>query len=279
MAKSTGKVVAREKVKAKAKGSGQIFVAIIRKEASDQLVLSPMSLRLILLSTLLFPILNANAEEESLGALIEARKTAGRANASPEKLAAYADGIKAVEAAETVKAAIQQGEKAPDFTLPNATGMEITLSEKLSEGPVVLVWYRGGWCPYCNIQLAAYQKILPQVEELGAQLIAISPELPDKSLSTTEKNGLRFEVLSDVNLKVSKDYGLVFDLTPEVEKLYGQFFDIKEYNGADAATNQLPLAATYVIAENSTVAWAFLEADYTKRAEPRDIIDALDGLE
>ncbi len=238
-----------------------------------------MSLRLLLISTLLIPFLNTNAEEESLGALIEARKTAGRANASPEKLAAYADGIKAVEEAETVKVAIQKGEKAPDFTLPNATGMQVNLSDKLSEGPVVLVWYRGGWCPYCNIQLAAYQKILPQIEELGAQMIAISPEVPDKSLSTTEKNGLRFEVLSDANLKVSKEYGLVFELTPEVEKLYGEFFDIKEYNGAEAASNELPLAATYVIAEDGTVAWAFLEADYTKRAEPRDIIAALDGLE
>ncbi|MEM1441294.1 MAG: redoxin domain-containing protein, partial [Verrucomicrobiota bacterium] len=121
--------------------------------------------------------------------------------------------------------------------------------------------------------------ILPQIEELGAQLIAVSPELPDKSLTTAEKSGLRFSVLSDMNSLVAKDYGLVFQLTPEVEKLYGEFFDITEYNGEEAATNELPLAATYVIAEDGKVAWAFLEADYTKRAEPRDIIAALDGLE
>ena len=174
---------------------------------------------------------------------------------------------------------MQAGAKAPDFALPDASGAEVRLSEILAEGPVVLTWYRGGWCPYCNIQLAAYQKILPQIEELGAKLVAVSPELPDKSLSTAEKGGLRFSVLSDVNLVVARDYGLVFELTPEVEALYGEILDIKEFHGAEAATNELPLAATYGIAKDGTVAWAFLDADYTKRAEPRDIIDALDGLE
>jgi len=238
-----------------------------------------MKLTLLLFSALFLSHGSSIAEEGTLEAAIETRKTEGRAKASPEKLAAYAEGIEAVKKAETVKGAIQVGDMAPDFTLPNVTGAEVTLSDKLKDGPVVLTWYRGGWCPYCNIQLAAYQKVLPQIEELGAQLIAISPELPDKSLSTAEKNGLRFEVLSDVNSKVAKDYRLVFELTPEVEKLYAEFFDIVEYNGADAAKNELPLAATYVIAEDGTVAWAFLEADYTKRAEPRDIIAALDALE
>ncbi|MDF1825038.1 MAG: peroxiredoxin-like family protein [Verrucomicrobiales bacterium] len=238
-----------------------------------------MKLTSLLLSTCFLSLSSVYAEEESLAAVIEAKKSAGRANADPEKLKAYAEGIQAVKDAETVKAAIQEGEIAPDFTLPNASGTEITLSEKLKEGPVVLVWYRGGWCPYCNLQLAAYQKILPQIEELGAQMIAISPEVPDKSLTTTEKNGLRFEVLSDANLVVSKEYGLVFELTPEVEKYYSEFFDMKEFNGADAATNELPLAATYVIKPDGTVTWAFLDADYTKRAEPRDILAALDGLE
>lgn len=238
-----------------------------------------MKLTPLLFSACFLSILSSNAEEESLTATIEARKAEFRATATPEKMASYAAGIDAVVEARTVAKAVQQGSKAPNFTLPNVRGTEVTLSEKLAEGPVVLTWYRGGWCPYCNIQLAAYQKVLPQIEELGAQLIAISPEVPDKSLSTTEKNSLRFEVLSDVNSKVAKDYGLVFELTPEVERLYAEFFDIVEYNGEEAAKNELPLAATYVIAKDGTVTWAFLNADYTKRAEPRDIIDALDGLE
>lgn len=231
------------------------------------------------IAALSLTLLSTGAEEPSLESEIETRKAEFRAKASPEKIAAYAEGVEAVRKALIVKAAKQEGDAAPDFTLLSATGGEITLSEELRKGPVVLTWYRGGWCPYCNIQLAAYQKILPQIEELGAQLIAISPELPDKSLSTSERNSLRFRVLSDVNLKVADVYGLVFKLTPEVEKLYGEFFDVTEYNGKEAATNELPLAATYVIGQDGKIHWAFLEEDYTKRAEPRDILKALDELE
>ncbi|MEM6915745.1 MAG: peroxiredoxin-like family protein [Verrucomicrobiota bacterium] len=232
-----------------------------------------------LCALVLVTAVSLNGEEPDLQATIEARKAEFRSEAPPEKIAAYAEGIEAVVRAKTVEGALQVGDDAPDFVLPNVRGEDTRLSDQLAKGPVVLTWYRGGWCPYCNIQLAAYQKILPQIEELGGQLIAVSPELPDKSLSTSEKGNLRFTVLSDVNLLVAKEYGLVFELTPEVEKLYGEFFDMKEYNGDEAATNKLPLAATYVIAEDGRVAWAFLDADYTKRAEPRDIIAALDGLE
>lgn len=209
---------------------------------------------------------------------IDATKSKNRANASPEKLKAYAEGIDAVAEAGIVEKALTSGDKAPDFTLSSAMDEKVTLSEELKKGPVVLTWYRGGWCPYCNIQLAAYQRILPQIEELGGQLIAVSPELPDKSLSTTEKNGLRFKVLSDVNLDVAREYGLVFELTPEVAELYSGFFSMEEYNGTEANSRELPLAATYVIGEDGKVAYAFAEADYTLRAEPSEILDALDGL-
>ncbi|MEM9016753.1 MAG: peroxiredoxin family protein, partial [Verrucomicrobiota bacterium] len=141
-----------------------------------------------------FIVSRAEATEtgDSLEAAIAARKAEFRASASDEKIAAYANGIEAVVKAGVVESARKAGDKAPDFTLPNAKGVEVSLATELEKGPVVLTWYRGGWCPYCNIQLAAYQKVLPQFEELGAQLIAVSPELPDKSLSTAEKNSLRF---------------------------------------------------------------------------------------
>jgi len=217
-------------------------------------------------------------EVPSLQAEIDAQKAKSRANAAPEKMKAYAEGIDAVAESGIVQKALAKGGMAPDFTLMDAKGEEVTLSKELEKGPVVLTWYRGGWCPYCNIQLAAYQRILPQIEELGGQLIAVSPELPDKSLSTTEKNGLRFRVLSDQNLEVARDYALVFELTPEVAEIYGNFFSMKKYNGADAKDNELPLAATYVIGQDGTVAYAFAEADYTLRAEPAEILAALDEL-
>lgn len=219
------------------------------------------------------------AEEPTLQSTIEAKKAANRANADPEKLKAYADGIQSVADSGIVEKAKNIGDTAPDFTLTNATGQSVTLSEELKKGPVVLTWYRGGWCPYCNLQLAAYQKILPQIEELGGQLIALTPEIPDKSLNTSEKLHLKFQVLTDLNLQVARDYGLVFELTDEVAGYYSQFFSMKEYNGETASAKELPLAATYVIGKDGKIAWAFLDADYTKRAEPKDIVDALDGLE
>ncbi len=94
-----------------------------------------------------------------------------------------------------------------------------------------------------------------------------------------EKNQLKFTVLSDINLKVAEEYGLVFELTPEVENHYANSFSMKEYNGEEASTRELPLAATYVIDPTGRIVWSFLDADYTKRAEPRDIISALDAIE
>ena len=116
------------------------------------------------------------------------------------------------------------------------------------------------------------QEKLPEIKAAGASLIALTPELPDKALTTTEKNKLEFQVLTDLNHKVADQYGLLFKLTPEVEKLYGNFFDLSEFNGADATTNTLPLAATYIIAQDGTIKWAYLDADYRSRAEPADIV-------
>ncbi len=232
------------------------------------------------LAALAFLVIATQASaDDSLQSEIEALKFKNRAKAPPEKLATYADGIEAVKKAEVTRTAKQVGDNAPDFLLPDAKGGDFVLSQALAKGPVVLTWYRGGWCPYCNLQLAAYQRILPKIEKLGATLVAISPELPDKSLTTVEKNGLKFQVVSDRNLVVAGRYGLVFKLTPAVVELYGEFFDIAEYNGEDAAKNQLPLAATYVIGGDGKIAWSFLESDYTLRAEPADILKALEGLD
>ena len=116
------------------------------------------------------------------------------------------------------------------------------------------------------------QGIAIKIKAAGASLLALTPELPDKALSTAEKNDLEFEVLTDLDHEVATEYGLLFKLTPEVERLYGQFFDLKTFNGEDAGTDQLPLAATYIIGEDGKILWAFLHHDYRKRAEPKDIV-------
>jgi len=172
---------------------------------------------------------------------------------------------------------LKVGEKAPDFELPSATGTPVKLSELLKNGPVVINFYRGQWCPYCNLELRAFQQLLPEFKAANAQVIAISPELPDNSLSVSEKHDLAFPVLSDVGNKVSREYGLIFSLAESLRPLYKGFgIDILASNGDD--TYELPVPATYVIDEASTIRYAYAEADYTLRAEPNDVLAAVKAL-
>ncbi|MEL6438329.1 MAG: peroxiredoxin-like family protein [Cyanobacteria bacterium J06621_8] len=166
------------------------------------------------------------------------------------------------------------GEKFPDFTLPNAVGEKVSIESLLSKGKLVISFYRGGWCPYCNLELKALQQALPEMEAQGATLVAISPETPDSSLSTKEKNELSFEVLSDRGNTLAKQLGLVFTLPESLRPIYNNFgIDIPAYNGDD--TFELPLPATYVLAADGTVTYRFANADYTVRLEPAAIIEAL----
>ncbi|GGA35860.1 peroxiredoxin-like family protein [Okeania sp. KiyG1] len=175
---------------------------------------------------------------------------------------------------DIVDNSLKVGEKVPNFSLPNAVGKKVELNSLLVESPVVISFYRGGWCPYCNMELRGLQKYLPQIAELGAKLIAISPETPDNSLSTTEKNELTFEVLSDGGNQVAKEFGLVFELPEELRPIYQSFgIDLPAYNGDKSF--ELPIPATYVVASDGTIIHAFVNPDYTQRLDPEEIINVL----
>jgi len=172
---------------------------------------------------------------------------------------------------------LKVGEKAPDFNLPNPKGESVNLHSLLEKGPVILNFYRGGWCPYCNLELNAYQKHLEEINDLGASLVAISPETPDNSLSTAEKNDLKFDVLSDVGNKTANQFGLVFKLPSELHEIYLKFgINIPKFNGDDSW--EIPMPGTYVIDKDGTVKYAFADADYTKRADPDEVISKLQEL-
>jgi len=189
----------------------------------------------------------------------------------------YEAGVKTVDDSGITSNALQVGDTALDFSLSNAKGERVNLHDALKEGPVVLTWYRGGWCPYCNLTLQALEKALPEFKAAGAQLFALTPEVPDKSLSTAEKHALDFEVLSDIDNAVARQYGIVYQLTNEVAQIYASKFGLSDYNGNEK--NELPLAATYVIDPQGKITYAFLEADYRKRAEPSEITAALNQLQ
>ncbi len=170
--------------------------------------------------------------------------------------------------------ALKTGEKIPEIILPNAENKLVSVSEYLNSGPVVISFYRGGWCPYCNLELKALQDNLQEIKALGANLIAISPETPDHSLSTSQKHNLQFEVLSDVGNKVSKKFNLVFNLAEELRPIYKQFnFDIPSYNGNDSW--ELPIPATYIVNSDGIIENCYVDANYTTRMEPADIIESL----
>lgn len=169
------------------------------------------------------------------------------------------------------------GDVAPVFSLPSATGETVTLSDLLEDGPVVLSFYRGSWCPYCNLELRALQANIMEFKARNARLVAISPQVPDESLSTAEKHSLTFDVLSDVGATVSQSYGLSFVIPAELAALYERRgHDLIRRNGGDGRTLVIP--ATYVITQSGSISWSFVDSDHTKRAEPRDIIAALDAI-
>ncbi len=173
--------------------------------------------------------------------------------------------------------AVNIGDTPPDFSLPNATGRMINLYAALEQGPVVLSFYRGGWCPFCSLELQALQQVLPEIRSLGATLIGVSPETPDNSLTTTEKYGLDFEVVSDVGNRTARAYGLIFTVYEEMRPLYLQWgLDVPACNGDDSW--ELPVPATYLIGPDRVVHAAHVDRDYTKRMEPEQILEALKEL-
>ena len=170
------------------------------------------------------------------------------------------------------------GEPAPNFTLPDALGQLVTLADLLAHGPVVVVFYRGEWCPYCNIQLRGLEGALPRFRELGASLVAISPQAADHSLSLTEKHQLAFSVLSDLDQAVIRAYKVQFTLSGDLEDLQVNVF--QNDPGAHNAdhTRSLPVPATFVIDRDGIVRAAFVSADWRIRAELADIEAALRSL-
>ncbi|GLW75272.1 peroxiredoxin [Kitasatospora phosalacinea] len=173
--------------------------------------------------------------------------------------------------------ALAEGAKAPSFTLPSATGRAVALDGLLADGPVVLTFYRGSWCPYCNIALRSLQQHHDAVTARGARLVAVSPQVSDESLSFAEKNELAFDVLSDTGCDTAKQYGLAHDLPDDLAAVYeGLGIDLHRSNAGHART--LPLPATYVIDRAGLIRWAFVDTDYTSRAEPADVLTALDAL-
>lgn len=184
-----------------------------------------------------------------------------------------------LEANGSSSRALKPGDIAPDFILPDVDGRSVRLFTELERGPVVLVFYRGGWCPYCKIHLRGFQKLLADFKAAGAQVMVISPQLPDQSLITREKDKLAFPVLSDVGLNTERAFGVAFELPKALLKLFAELdISLENSNGVEGA-KELPMPATFVIRTDRTIAYAHVEADFTRRSEPLEVLNIVRHLE
>ncbi|WP_405269343.1 peroxiredoxin-like family protein [Cellulophaga sp. Ld12] len=207
----------------------------------------------------------------------DAKIAAGRKN-NPEFMKGVDAIIKKEKEFQQGKNALKIGEKAPNFELPNPEGKTISLATLLDKGPVVVTFYRGSWCPYCNLQLRALQASLAEIHALGATLVAISPEVPDESMSTNEINSLGFNVLTDQDATVASHYGVAWEVPAflidhmEVDRK----LDLKKINNGNGSI--LPIPATFVVGTDGLVQWSYVDVDYRTRAEPEEILEALRKL-
>ncbi len=172
--------------------------------------------------------------------------------------------------------ALKVGDKIPEGTFVNATNEAVSIYDLLKQGALVISFYRGAWCPYCNLELRAYKEVLPEINAAGANMVAISPELPDTSMTLVEKHKLKFQVLSDVNNVFAKKLGLVFQVDDALLGVYNKFgIDMDKAQGN--TNKEIPIPATYVIDKNGIVLLANVNTDYTKRLEPQKAIDVLNA--
>ncbi len=183
----------------------------------------------------------------------------------------------AVTAETAAENALKVGAVAPSFSLADSNSKTVTSTELFEQGNIVLVFYRGAWCPFCNTYLRKMQQNLGAIKENGGVLVAVSVENPDLSIDVVNKNKLDYLVLSDTNLKLARKFGLVYQLPDDTNKKYIEYgIDLAKRNSMENA--ELPISATYVIGKDGKIAYAFLDPDYKKRAEPDKIIETLKAL-
>jgi peroxiredoxin len=172
--------------------------------------------------------------------------------------------------------ALKAGDKAPAFELPDGDGMIWRSTDLVRNGPLVVVFYRGRWCAYCNAQLLALQQMHAQIAGAGASLVAISPQTQKHTYMTRDMHRLRFPVLSDLSNQVAKKFGLVYRLPQALQSMYESIMTkLPGYNGDQSW--ELPLAATYVIRSDETIVYARVDEDWRLRAEPKELLDRVIG--
>jgi peroxiredoxin len=193
----------------------------------------------------------------------------------PEKAKVLEDSIEKLRKDHLAEKALKVGQTMPNFSLPDEHGNDVSLKSLLKKGPVIVTFYRGSWCPYCNAQLNSYQQHLAEFRAHGASLVAITPEKPDLTVLTEEQKKLEFPILTDKANKLAKKFGLAYAVTGELKELYKKFgLDLEKNQGTPEWS--LPVPATYIVSPKGKIIFAFVDVDFRHRADPQDLIKALE---
>lgn len=207
---------------------------------------------------------------------LEARKAEFAKKADQQMQDDFEIGIQQVGELGVLERAKNIGDQAPNFTLADGSGEMVELASLLEKGPVVLIWYRGEWCPYCNIYLESIQQHADAFKDAGASVVAVSPEKPEQAMKIEDKLHLGYHVLSDEQSKVAEEYGVVYTLPEKIAEYYQNAFDLHGKNNDER--NLLPIAASYVIQPDGKITYAYLNADYRERAEPSILLEEVQKL-
>lgn len=219
----------------------------------------------------------SQAKEESLKQQLEARAQASSGKTPKEIKKVMDEALEQLRKSKVAKSAIKKGDAMPSFELKDVQKGKISSVQLLAKGPLIVTFYRGGWCPYCNLQLRDLQKHLDDIQNAGANLVAISPEAPDETAKTVKKADLGFYVLSDIKGEVAKSFGLTFPLPEGLKEVY-QKFGIRLDKVNATKKWELPLSATYVVSQDGRVIYSFVDIDYKKRAETSELVALLRSL-
>lgn len=213
-------------------------------------------------------------DSTTLAARLEALTTRVREMVGPDRLAAPEKSVEELLASGIVRNILPVGAHAPDFELPDTRKHLVRSAELRAHGKLVIVFYRGRWCPYCIADLEAFRDLYPEIERRGASLVAISPQKLQHSDYTATQHKLAFPVLSDAGNAVARQFGLVYEVPEYLREHYLRIFvNLPNANGDASWT--LPLPALYVVDRDGTVLFAEAQADFRRRTEPTDILELL----
>jgi len=212
---------------------------------------------------------DTSSDVPSLRERIEAWSAEHAADFPEEVQRIFARKTEEVLQSGIVDRALGSGDTAPDFSLPGLDGQGVRLGEELERGPVILSFYRGSWCPYCNIEFLALLDTVPRFHSRGAAVLAISPQVNNRR----DNPGVAgFADLADAENRVARQFGLVYPLGEEIRSIYRRFgLSLLDYNGDDS--HEVPIPATYLVDRDFTIRYAHAHADITERAEPATLLE------